>query len=100
MVSTDEKVELEGDTVTRQIADSRTPSPSDSILDNEKARVVKEAIDSLPESQKTAVILYRYDQLSYEEIAKVMNCTVKAVKSLLHRARLNLKTGLEDYFKK
>ena len=99
IVSLQERIELQEDSVTHQIADSHIPSPSASTLNNEQTLVVKEAIDSLPANQKMAVILYRYDQLSYEEVAKVMGFSVKAVKSLLHRAKINLKEKLADYFK-
>jgi RNA polymerase sigma-70 factor (ECF subfamily) len=99
MVSLHDQIELQEGTVTHQIADAHIPSPSVSTLNNEQTLVVKEAIDSLPANQKMAVILYRYDQLSYEEIAKVIGCSVRAVKSLLHRAKINLKEKLAEYFK-
>ena len=99
MVSIDKRIELKEGSVTQQIADSHTPSPLDATLKSEQALIVKEAIDSLPANQKMAVVLYRYDQLSYEEIAKVMGCSTKAVKSLLHRGRINLKEKLADYIK-
>ena len=98
-VSVEENIELQEDTVAMQIADTKNPSPLESVLDNELNQVVKEAVDLLPENQKMAVILYRYEQLSYEEISKIMNCSAKAVKSLLHRAKLNLKEKLEGYVK-
>ncbi len=96
-VSLDDTIRLEEDTVTFQVADSHTPSPADSLLNNEQASVVKNAIDSLSVPQKMAVILSRYDQLSYEEIAQIMHCSVKAVKSLLHRAKVQLKDKLKYY---
>lgn len=99
IVSLHDQIELQEGTVTHQIADSHIPSPSVLTLNNEQTLVVKEAIDSLPVNQKMAVILYRYDQLSYAEIAKVIGCSIKAVKSLLHRAKINLKEKLAEYFK-
>lgn len=99
-VSIDDNIELEQDSVAVQIKDPHGLSPSDSMLNNERALVVKKAIDSLPAKQKMAVILYRYDRLSYEEIAQVMHCSLRAVKSLLHRAKLHLKEKLKDYAKK
>jgi RNA polymerase sigma-70 factor (ECF subfamily) len=95
--SIDNTLDLEEDTVAPQFADTHTPSPSDLILQQEQATVVKNAIDSLPAAQKMVVLLYRYDQFSYEEISKIMNCTPDAVKSLLHRAKLQLKEKLKDY---
>ena len=98
MVSIDDSIELPDGRVTRQVADTHIPSPSVSTLNNEQALVVKKAIDSLPSNQRMAVLLYRYDRLSYEEIAKIMECSAKAVKSLLHRAKISLKEKLADYF--
>lgn len=99
-VSVSENIELDENTVTRQIADTHTPTPEESTLNNEKVLIIKQAIDSLPENQKMAVILYRYEQLSYDEISEIMGLSAKAVKSLLHRARGNLKGLLADYFRK
>lgn len=57
---------------------------------------VRKAIDSLPEGQRTAVILKRYQGMSYEEIAGVMNCSVSSVEARLHRAKQTLKRKLKD----
>jgi RNA polymerase sigma-70 factor (ECF subfamily) len=45
-----------------------------------------------------AVILHRFEELSYKEIAEVLNCSVAAVESLLHRAKMSLRGRLERYF--
>jgi RNA polymerase sigma-70 factor, ECF subfamily len=58
---------------------------------------VDEAIDSLPETQRTALLLCREEELSYEEIAEVVGCTLSATKSLIHRARETLKARLKPY---
>ena len=58
---------------------------------DETARLVKEAIHSLPENQRIAVILRRYENFSYEEIAESLNCSTEAVKPLLSRAKETLK---------
>ncbi|MFH1455170.1 MAG: RNA polymerase sigma factor [bacterium] len=55
---------------------------------------VRKALSSLGENQRTAVILQRFYNLSYEEIAEVMECSVSAVESLLFRAKQNLKKRL------
>lgn len=96
-VSINETLKLEENSINTQIPDSHTPTPVQAILQNEQALVVKEALDSLPVNQKMTVVLYRYDRLSYEEIAEVIGCSVKAVKSLLHRAKINLKEKLAEY---
>ena len=60
-------------------------------------RKVREAMADLPDSQRTAVLLRRFDELSYEEIAEVMDTSIPAVKSLLARARQSLKSRLTRY---
>lgn len=73
-------------------ADTHDP---DSLLEQkEKQRTIRQAIDTLPTNQRTAVILKRFQELSYEEIAQVMGCSLSAVESLLHRAKQNLQKRL------
>ena len=57
----------------------------------------KQAIAQLPETQRMAVVLRRYEELSYEEIAEVLEQSVPAVKSLLFRARTELRERLRVY---
>lgn len=82
-----------------QISDPHAVNPSHAILQQEKVSLIKQAIAQLPENQRTAVILRRYEDFSYEEIAKTLNVSVKAVKSLLSRAKENLKKQLKDFIK-
>jgi len=63
----------------------------DHILSNEKKMLLRKAIYSLPENQKTAMILSKYQELSYKEISEVMGVSVSSVESLLFRARTTLK---------
>jgi RNA polymerase sigma-70 factor (ECF subfamily) len=58
------------------------------ILETE--RIVQRAVQQLPAKQRTALILHRYENLKYEEIAEIMNTSISAVESLLHRAKENL----------
>lgn len=58
---------------------------------------VQEAVMALPPDQRSVVILYRYHDLSYEEIAETLNISLAAVKSRLHRARTTLKERLSPY---
>jgi RNA polymerase sigma-70 factor, ECF subfamily len=71
--------------------------PDRVLLDEELQRAIQEAINQLPESQRIAIILRRYEELPYEEIAKVMGTTVPAVKSILFRARAELRERLAKY---
>lgn len=65
-------------------------SPDQQIEISEKEQIVQQAIASLSERQRTALILFRYENLSYREIATVMEISLSAVESLLHRAKDNL----------
>lgn len=58
---------------------------------------VAEALAALPENQRTALLLWQRDELAYEDIAKVLGCSLSAVKSLIHRARETLKARLKPY---
>ena len=71
--------------------------PDRVLLEGELQRAIQEAINQLPESQRMAIILRRYEEMPYEEIAKVMETSVPAVKSILFRARAELRERLEKY---
>ncbi|MDW8344040.1 MAG: sigma-70 family RNA polymerase sigma factor [Verrucomicrobiae bacterium] len=77
--------------------DLHANDPAREVALNELQQRIADAIESLPANQRMAVILARYEGLSYDEIARVLNCSVSAVKSLLHRARETLKTQLHPY---
>lgn len=72
--------------------------PEHTVLRNEKVSLVREAINNLPDKQRSALILREYDQMDYQEIASALGQTVSAVKSLLFRARASVKIQLEPYF--
>ncbi len=71
--------------------------PEQELLRNERAQKVRDAINNLPEKQRSAIILREYEQLDYKEIAHILDSTVSSVKSLLFRARTSVKTQLESY---
>lgn len=73
-------------------------APEQQLLRNERMAMVREAINNLPEKQRSALILREYDQLDYQEIANILGQTVSSVKSLLFRARASVKAQLEPYF--
>ena len=79
------------------LEDSPDRQPDAELLQAELQKAVDAAIASLPEIQRMAVVLRRYEQLSYEEIAKVLGLTVSAVKSLLFRARTALREAMRGY---
>jgi RNA polymerase sigma factor (sigma-70 family) len=72
--------------------------PEQAMLRNEKVSMVREAINNLPEKQRSALILREYDQMDYQEIANILGQTVSSVKSLLFRARASVKLHLDPYF--
>ena len=63
----------------------------------ELAVVIRRALDGLSERQRMAVMLNKFEDMGYAEIAAVMRLSTKAVKSLLSRARSNLRVALQDY---
>ena len=72
-------------------------TPTKQIAKVELQQIVRDAVEKLPPRQREATILSRFNGMSYSEIAAVMNMTPQAVKSLLCRARLNLKEILAPY---
>jgi RNA polymerase sigma-70 factor (ECF subfamily) len=92
--------EGEDDVIFGGLADGRVAPPSDNLHASELAEHVSRAIADLPQTQKVAIILNKYEQKSYDDIAEVLDCSVMAVKSLLSRARLNLRNSLERYLYK
>lgn len=83
----------------RQFEDVRGFSAADETLHSELARKIDEAITELPEAQRTALLLYREEELSYEDICQVLGCSLSATKSLIHRARETLKAKLKPYLR-
>jgi len=81
-----------------QPPDTSMRDPAQAAVERELLEKIKQAVQELPEAQRTAVILCRYEGLSYEEIAEVLGCSVSATKSMLHRARLALKDKLRGYY--
>ena len=81
----------------RQFADSNVKAPDTTMLDAEMQDAIEQAIRELPEAQRMAVVMRRYQDVSYEEIGEVLDLTVPAVKSLLFRARTDLREKLRKY---
>jgi RNA polymerase sigma-70 factor (ECF subfamily) len=87
------------DLPTRQFEDRKTTLPTDAALEGELAQKIDAALAELPEIQRTAILLCRRDDLSYEDIAKVIGCSLSATKSLIHRGRETLKQKLKPYLR-
>jgi RNA polymerase sigma-70 factor (ECF subfamily) len=83
----------------RQFEDKENPLPGESLLQQELTEKIEQALAELPENQRTALLLCRQDELSYEEIAEVLDCSLSATKSLIHRGRETLKQKLKPYLR-
>lgn len=66
----------------------------ESMIASEQAAIVKEALEMIPPDQKAVFILKTYENMTYEQMAEVMNCSVGTVMSRLYRARHKLRVAL------
>jgi RNA polymerase sigma-70 factor, ECF subfamily len=78
---------------------SNNENPESLLIKQENEKWVQNALDSLPENQRTAIILSKYDDLSQKEIAEIMKTTEGAVEALIQRAKTNLRKKLSFSFK-
>ncbi len=83
----------------RQPEDPKVFAASEAALHGELEAKIEEALTDLPEKQRTAILMCRGDEFSYEDIAKVLECSVSATKSLIHRGRETLKEKLKPYLR-
>jgi RNA polymerase sigma-70 factor (ECF subfamily) len=80
-----------------QLVRDKGGPPSQRVQQQELVSVIQRALEGLNERQRMAVILNKFEDMNYHEIAEVMGLTTQAVKSLLSRARTNLRAALQDY---
>jgi RNA polymerase sigma-70 factor (ECF subfamily) len=97
--SIEETISENEDAPPRQYEDKKISLPTENVLQGELSGKIEEALAGLPENQRTAILLCRHDELSYEEIARVLGCSLSATKSLIHRGRETLKEKLKPYLK-
>ena len=81
-----------------RIPDGR-PTAEQAMLSTERERQIRQAVESLPEKQRTAVVLHKYQEVDYRQIAQILGVSESAVKSLLFRAYENLRVSLEPLLK-
>jgi RNA polymerase sigma-70 factor (ECF subfamily) len=74
-------------------------SPAEETLRAELHARINAALATLPEAQRTAMMLIRYHNMPYEDIAKVLRCSLSATKSIIHRARETLRAQLKPYLR-
>ena len=82
-----------GDGLTRQIPD-RQPGAEQHLVREARFREIRRAIDSLPDKQRAAVLMHKYQEMDYSQIAGALECSESAVKSLLFRAYETLRARL------
>lgn len=99
IVSLDDPAGPDGRGFAHRLSDKSVAGPDEDLIRREKMTLVQAAVNELPEKQRAAVLLRRYEQMSYAEIAVTLNVSEKAVKSLLSRARQNLKNSLAGLVK-
>ena len=78
-------------------AATRDEPPAHKLQQQELAEVIRGALDGLNERQRVAIVLNKFEDMNYADIAEVMGLTTKAVKSLLSRARAKLREALQGY---
>ena len=80
-----------------QLVVDKQYTPAHGLRQKELTQVIRKALDELNERQRMAVVLNKFEEMNYAEIADVMGLTTKAVKSLLSRARMSLREALRGY---
>jgi len=83
----------DGDEKTLDIPEKR-PNIEQHLVEDARRKMIRHAIDKLPEKQRAAVLLHKYQELDYAEIAKILACSESALKSLLFRAYESLRVEL------
>ena len=82
----------------RQIADHKIVHPHLQLEQQERLNVLHQAVSQLADNQRIAFTLNKFEDLSYKEIAVVMDISLSSVESLIHRAKKNLKKKLRVYY--
>jgi RNA polymerase sigma-70 factor (ECF subfamily) len=72
----------------------RAPAIEQQLIERDRASMIRQAVDALPEKQRAAVLLHKYMELDYAEIARILDCSESALKSLLFRAYEALRVQL------
>ena len=89
--------EGEGQTLLETLSDSSAVSPADAVASEEIKNLVRMEIQKLPEKLKTPILLYQFESLPYEEIARILGVTPKAVERKIYHAKEILRRKLSKY---
>src|SRR6476660_3527327 len=89
----------EADSETGQTVDlaDKTPTVEEEILRRERLAAIRQKVEALPERQKMAVLMHKYQQMDYRQIADVLKLSESATKSLLFRAYETLRQELKEF---
>lgn len=79
---------------------SQESSPDEPLIRSDQARMLDKALAKLPEKQRTAFVLNKYEDLAYKEISEIMDISIGSVESLIFRAKQNLQKRLYDFYNK
>lgn len=82
-----------------KVQESELTNPHTILENKERIQILNETIKTLPQNQKIAFILSKFEGFKNNEIAEIMKTSLSAVESLMHRAKKNLKVKLYDYYK-
>ena len=84
----------------REITEEHADQPDQEMTNRQRAEMIHHAIDKLPEKQRIAFVLNKYEDLSYQQIAEVMETSLSSVESLIHRAKKHLQEQLYECYRK
>ncbi len=93
--SMDEPVKYKDDEIAHEYADNE-PTVDKEMVASEKSKMIRQAIEKLPDKYRMAIILRHHEEKSYEEIAEILNLPLGTVKARIFRAREMLKKILKD----
>ncbi len=93
-VSLDQPSDADGDERGPVELPDQRPGVEQQLMASDRAEVIRQAVYALPEKQRAAVLLHKYHELDYDEIARILRCSESALKSLLFRAYETLRVQL------
>jgi RNA polymerase sigma-70 factor (ECF subfamily) len=95
-ISLDAPVTVDGEDGDEKMLDvaEKHPNIEQYLVEDARRKMIRHAIDKLPEKQRAAVLLHKYQELDYGEISKILECSESALKSLLFRAYETLRVEL------
>jgi len=94
MASLDEADEETG--TTMDVADT-SPNVEEKLVKQERLKAIRQKVENLPERQRQAVLMHKYQQMDYKQIGEVLNLSESATKSLLFRAYETLREQLKEF---